>query len=368
MTRSGAPDGARDAGPAPEGDPRLRVGLVAPPFERVPPPGYGGTERVVHALAVELARRGHEVTLFGTGDSEIPGRLRPTAPEPVRGTGAAGNAALPWLVMTQLAAMRDAADLDIVHSHLDWAGLVLGDALDVPVVATFHGRLDLPGAAELLGASRCHHVAISASQAATHPGTPWAAVVHNGLELRGAPFLPAGERGAELCFVGRMVPEKGILDAIEIARLSGRRLRIAAKVGAQPAEVDYHERVVEPAMRTADVEYLGELSGGDRDRLFAESHATLMPGAWPEPFGLVAIESLACGTPVLARPAGALPEIIREGVDGWLADDPATLAARADDVERLDREAIRASVLDRFSATRMADGYLEVYRHVRTGA
>jgi glycosyltransferase involved in cell wall biosynthesis len=360
--------GAAGGASGPDGGPRLRVGLVAPPFERVPPTGYGGTERVVDALAVELARRGHEVTLFGTGDSEVPGRLRPTAPEPVRGTGAAGAAALPWLVLTQLAAMRDPGGLDVIHNHVDWAGLVLGDTVDVPVVATFHGRIDLPGAAELLAASRCHHVAISESQAATHPGPWWTAVVHNGLDLASAPSLPADERGDELCFVGRMVPEKGIIEAIETARLSGRRLLIAAKVGAQPAEVDYHERVVVPAMRTADVEYLGELSGADRDALLARSHATLMPGGWPEPFGLVAIESLACGTPVLARPVGALPEIVRVGIDGWFGDDPAALAARAGDVDGLDRAAIRASVMERFSATRMADGYLRVYRQVLRGA
>lgn len=366
MSRPGGPS---VPGPTtePEVGHRLRVGLVAPPFERVPPKGYGGTERVVHALAVELARRGHEVTLFGTADSEVPGRLRPTAPEPVRGTGVAGAAALPWLVMTQLAVIRQPPGLDILHNHVDWAGLVLGDTADVPVVATFHGRIDLPGAAELLAASRCHHVAISESQKGTRPGPWWAAVVHNGLDLADAPFVPARDRGDELCFVGRMVPEKGILEAIEAARISGRRLLIAAKVGAQPTEIDYYERVVEPAMLTADVEYLGELSGKDRDDLLARSHATLMPGGWPEPFGLVAIESLACGTPVLARPVGALPEIVRDGVDGWFGDDAAALAARVDDIDRLDRAAIRASVLERFSAARMADGYLRVYRHVLGG-
>lgn len=366
MTTSDEPDVVMDTDRMPD-QPCLRIGLVAPPFERVPPTGYGGTERVVHALAVGLARRGHEVTLFGTGDSDIPGRLRPTAPEAVRETGAVGNAALPWLVLTQLAAMRDSGDLDLVHNHVDWAGLVLGDALDLPVVASFHGRLDLPGSAELLAASRCHHVAISESQAATRPGPWWTGVVHNGLDLTGSPFLPAGERGHELCFVGRMVPEKGILVAIETARLSGRRLLIAAKVGAQPREVEYHERVVLPAMRTADVEYLGELSSEDRDLLFARCHATLMPGDWPEPFGLVAIESLACGTPVLARPVGALPEIVRDGIDGWFGEDAAALASRVDAVGRLDRRAIRSSVLERFSASRMTEGYLGVYRQVLTG-
>lgn len=366
MTRSGLA-GPRDATQTPDLD-RLRIGLVAPPFERVPPTGYGGTERVVHALAVELAARGHEVTLFGTGDSDIPGSLRPTAPEPVRGTGVVGVTALPWLVLTQLAVIRDHAGLDLVHNHVDFAGLLLGDALDVPVVATFHGRLDLPGVRELLAASRCHHVAISVSQAATHPGPWWAGVVHNGLDLRGSPSLPAGERTEDLCFVGRMVPEKGIVEAIEIARLSGRRLCIAAKVGAQPAEVEYFERVVEPAMRRADVEHLGELSSTERDQLLARSHATLMPGPWPEPFGLVAIESLACGTPVLARPVGALPEIVRDGVDGWFGEDVPALAARVEDAASLDRVAIRSSVLERFSASRMADGYLGVYRQALMGA
>ena len=180
-------------------------------------------------LAVELDRRGHEVTVFASGDSVVPGRLVATVPLPVRDTGAAGIHAIPWLATTLMAVMGDGERLDILHSHLDWAGLMLGHRSPVPVVATIHGRVDVPGSRALLAASRCHHVAISASQAGSHaPGT-WSAVVHNGLDLTGSPFGEA--RSDDLCFVGRLVPEKGIMEAIETARLSGRHLRIAAKVG-----------------------------------------------------------------------------------------------------------------------------------------
>ncbi|MBX3028653.1 MAG: glycosyltransferase family 4 protein [Chloroflexi bacterium] len=358
-------DVAPSRGPEGASGPRLRIGLVAPPFERVPPVAYGGTERIVHALAVELDRRGHAVTVFASADSDVPGRLVPTVGAPIRDTGAVGAAAIPWMALTQVMTLAAPGDLDVLHAHLDWAAIPLGHLARIPVVVTFHGRVDLPASRELLAASRCHHVAISADQASTHPSASWAGIVHNGLDLSGS---AVSERpGDDLCFVGRLVPEKGILEAIEVARLSGRRLRVAAKLGAQPAEVDYYERVVRPAMRTADVEHLGELSGEERDQLFAESHATLMPGSWPEPFGLVAIESMACGTPVLTTRVGALPEIVREGVDGFFGDDAQRLAFHVPDVARLDRAAIRASVLDRFSAARMADGYLEVYRRVLEG-
>ena len=211
-------------------------------------------------------------------------------------------------------------------------------------------------------------VAISRNQASTHPDVDWAGIVYNGLTLDGA--LPKRRRNDTLCFVGRVAPEKGIVEAIEIAQAVGRPLRIAAKVAPGGAERQYYDEVFRPALKEAgsSVEFLGELSGADRDQLFCESYASLMPGSWPEPFGLVTIEALACGTPVVARRIGALPEIIREGVDGFFGDDVAAMAFKLDRVEDLDREAIRRSVLERFSAKRMTDGYEAVYRDILAGA
>jgi len=339
----------------------LRIALVAPPYERVPPEAYGGTERIVHALAQELDARGHDLTVFASGDSEVAGTLVPTVPQSLRASGPVGEA-VPWMVATQLAVLDRVAEFDVVHTHLDFWGLSMGHATSVPVVATFHGRVDHQGSRPAFAATKCSLVAISKSQAATHPDAGWTEIVYNGLDLSDAPF--GTRRTDDLCFVGRLMPEKGILQAIEVARISDRRLRVAAKVGWQRQEIDYFENVVKPAFKTADVEHLGELSSHERDLLLAESWATLMPGAWPEPFGLVAIESLACGTPVLATRVGALPEIVREDVDGYFGDDPAQLAFHVDHVERLDRTAIRDSVLKRFSATRMADGYEAVYRRL----
>jgi glycosyltransferase involved in cell wall biosynthesis len=340
---------------------RLRIAQVAPPAEPVPPPGYGGTERVVGELISELVARGHDVTLFASGDSTAPATLVPTVPKALRPAGRLQDA-WSYTVTTILEALRQQDEFDIVHAHLEWAGLLLARAAATPVVLTFHGRLDLPWAIAALADPPPGLVAISQAQAATHPDVPWAGIVHNGLDLADAPF--DRRRGDALCFVGRAAPEKGVVDAIEIARRAGRHLRIAAKEGGSPSERAYFEEVFKPALKDADVEFLGELTGAERDRLFAESYATLMPGSWPEPFGLVAIESLACGTPVIARRVGALPEIIRDGVDGFFADDATGLAFQVPQVEGLDREEIRRSVIERFSAARMADGYETIYRRL----
>jgi glycosyltransferase involved in cell wall biosynthesis len=342
----------------------LRIALVAPPSEAVPPAAYGGTERIVYELAVELHRRGHHVTVFASGDSTVPCELVPTSPSALRPLGQDDDWG-GWTEVTLNEVLRRAEGFDVIHSHLDWAGILLGNATRTPTVSTFHGRLDRPFAAELLAHAGPGLVAISRNQAATHPGVRWTGVVHHGLTFDQTPFNAT--RDESLVFVGRICEEKGILDAIEVARLTGRRLRIAAKIGPTPAEQAYAEDVFRPALRLADTEFLGELTGPERDRLLAEGHALVMPGAWPEPFGLTAIEAMACGTPVIARRVGALPELVLHGVDGFLADDPPQMSFFVERVAELDREAIRDSARRRFSAQRMTDDYEEVYARVLSG-
>jgi glycosyltransferase involved in cell wall biosynthesis len=338
---------------------RLRIAQVAPPVERVPPLAYGGTERIVHELTTELVARGHDVTVFASGDSVVPGRLVPTVDRALRPAGVESDAG-PWFVATLKAVMDRLDEFDVVHSHLEWWSIPMARSASIPVVSTFHGRIDLPGSEKLLRNPPDGLVAISRSQASVHPEIPWT-IIHNGLNLADAPFQQ--RRSEALCYVGRIDPEKGAIEAIDVATRAGRALRIAAKVGNLPAQRAYYEDVFRPALARAgrDVEYLGELSPADRDHLFADSFATVMAGAWPEPFGLVSIESLACGTPILARRVGALPEIIREGVDGFFGDDAMAIAFQADRIADLDRVAIRARVIEQFSAARMTDRYETLY-------
>jgi glycosyltransferase involved in cell wall biosynthesis len=338
----------------------LRIAQVAPPLERVPPEAYGGTERVIDELARALAARGHEVTLFAAASSTTPVRLIPTVETALRSRGDDRDPA-PAFAVTLARVLHRQDRFDVIHSHLDAWNLPLARAATVPVVATFHGRLDRPGLGETLHASPGRLVAISAAHA-QQPDPPVADWVHNGLSLERMPF--ESKAGDELVFVGRFTPDKGVDDAIEVARRTGHRLRIVAKRPYLPIERDYYDRVVRPLLGSADVDDLGELVEADRNRVLAESYALVMPSVWPEPFGLTAIEAMATGTPVIGRAVGALPEIVRQGIDGFLAADAAGMAARVEAVARLDRARIRRDVIDRFSAERMADGYERIYRSV----
>jgi glycosyltransferase involved in cell wall biosynthesis len=339
----------------------LRIAQVAPPLERVPPGAYGGTERIVFELVTELHRRGHEITTFASGDSEVPGRHVMTSPRALRPAGIADDPA-PWFAATAAEVLDRArrGEFDVIHSHLEQYSHFIAAGSPVPVVATFHGRLDHPALAATFRTTLAHPVAISEHQAASRPEAPWAAVIYNGLTLDAMPS--DRPRDDSLVFVGRMTAEKGVAEAIEIARRAGRRLRIAAKVGPFATEQVYYRDVFLPALETAgrDVEFMGELDQSERDELVATSFASVMPAAWPEPFGLVALESLACGTPVIARRVGALPEVIREGIDGFFGDDPQHMASLVERAGILDRTEIRRGALERFGAARMTDRYEEL--------
>jgi glycosyltransferase involved in cell wall biosynthesis len=339
----------------------LRIALLAPPMEPVPPPAYAGTERVVAALAEELSARGHHVTLFASGDSTAVADLIPTVPRALWADGFHGDVR-PWIQRTIDIATERQADFDVIHSHLETMGLPFAASASVPVVSTLHGRLDVAGIPALLERHpTAPLVAISTNQRRWSPAANWVATIHHGLPLD---RIPEGNgAGGHFALVGRATSEKGIAEGIEVARRTGRLLRIAAKVHDEE-EVAYLEQVVRPAVVAGTVDFLGEVGPAVRDEVYGGAIATLMLGAWPEPFGLVAIESLAAGTPIIGRRAGALPEIVEHGVDGFLVDDVTEAEHAVSLLPRLDRHRIRERALRRFSVARMVDAYETVYRHL----
>lgn len=343
----------------------LRIGLVSGPMVAIPPPGYAGTERVVAVLVTELARRGHDVTLIGPADSQVDCKLVPTIHQALWSSGMTGDPT-PYIEVSIERAWSVAHQFDVIHSHLDTLSFSFARHSPVPVLHTLHGRLDMPGVPELLDEFRdIPLVAISESQRRWWPQNNWVATVHHGLPLENAPF---SERpGAYLAFVGRIAPEKGVEAAIELARSVHLPLRMAAKVHEEDEKRLFAE-VVAPAIDEGVVVFEGELATGPRDKLLAGALATVLLGAWPEPFGLVAIESMATGTPVIARRAGALPEIVDHGLTGFLVDDVHEGRFAVRGVASLDRRAVRRTVLERFSVSDMVDEYEAVYRRMAAGA
>jgi glycosyltransferase involved in cell wall biosynthesis len=337
----------------------LRIGVLSPPMLAVPPPGYSGTERVVAALVDELHGRGHAVTLYAPGDSDVKCELVPIVEKSLWATGYEGDVSS-FINVGLAKAWQDHEKFDVIHSHVETLGFLFARHCPTPVVTTLHGRLDVSGIPNLLEEfNDIPLVAISDSQGRWFPDANWIATVHHGLPLDQAPF---GERPGEyLALIGRVTPEKGVDEAIELARRTKMPLRLAAKVYDQHEKIHFAE-VVAPAIDDGVVEFEGEVGQQERDRLYAGGLATLMLGAWPEPFGLVAIESMATGTPVIARRAGALTETVEHGVDGFLVDDLDEAALAVQRVRELDRKQIRERALERFSAARMADEYEAVYR------
>jgi glycosyltransferase involved in cell wall biosynthesis len=335
----------------------LRIAQIAPLYESVPPALYGGTERIVGYLAEELLRRGHEVTVYAAGDSTINAPVVAGAPQALRSTGL--DHLGPVLHLPMLSDVYEQAGrFDVIHSHVDWLSFPLARLVQVPTVSTMHGRLDVK---ELLPVYRYYKdhpvISISHDQRRPLPEMNWIGTVYHGLPRKLLKFR--SEPGRYLAFLGRMSPEKRPDLAIEIARRAGIPLKIAAKIDR--ADREYFETVVKPLLSTPGVEFIGEIDERQKQEFLGGALALLFPVDWPEPFGLVMIEALACGTPVVARPCGSVPEILRSGVSGFIESTVEDLAAAVHKVRDLSRQTCRDEFERRFTTEVMADNYERVY-------
>jgi glycosyltransferase involved in cell wall biosynthesis len=353
---------------------RLRIAQLAPPFETVPPVGYGGTERVVSTLTEELVRRGHEVTLFASGDSTTAARLVPIVPQALWHVDPPSNDFSMHQAAIYRTILREIDQFDVVHSHLDYNGFPLAQEPSRPVVTTLHGRIDAPGLLPVYRAfAELPLVSISAAQRRPLANANWLATVHHGINLDEFTFNPR-PRGY-LAFLGRISRDKGLDSAIRVARRVGVPLMVAARPPLpfdNDPEVqldrEYYEQVIQPLLREPGVELIGQVSGTDKDRLLGEALALLFPIRWPEPFGLVMAEALACGTPVIALREGSVPEVIEPGVTGFIGHDEDDLVAAVERVSEIDRARCRAEAERRFSPQAMAERYEQVFATLLEGA
>jgi glycosyltransferase involved in cell wall biosynthesis len=342
----------------------VRIAQIAPCWITVPPAGYGGIELVVSLLTDELFERGHEVTLFASGGSETKADLVSYYETPPGTAALVGDplAELPHL----LHAYSRAAEFDVIHDHSAPLGCSIGAQISrPPVVHTIHGPLfdGRPKEVYPLIAGRVHLVSISDFQRNGLPDIPYAGTVYNGIDVKAYEVSPTKDE--YLLFLGRMSPDKGAHLAVEAAKRLGRKLIIATKM-VEPMELAYYDGTVKPLL-TGEEEILGEISFAEKVRLYSRAYCTLMPIQWPEPFGLVMTESMACGTPVVAYHNGAVPEIIDHEETGFIVEDFEAFVAAIGRASAIDPQACRAAVEERFSTGAMVDGYENLYRGLATG-
>jgi glycosyltransferase involved in cell wall biosynthesis len=341
----------------------MKIAQVAPLIESVPPKLYGGTERVVSYLTEELVAQGHDVTLFASGDSITSANLVPCCAQSLRSNPAVRDP-IPYYMMMIDKIRRMASTFDVIHFHIDQFQFPLFRGIAHKTLTTLHGRQDLPDLQLLYRAfPEMGLVSISDSQRTPVPYANFAGTVYHGIpqDLHYPTFSP---RGGYLAFIGRISPEKRLDRAIEIARAVGFPLKVAAKVDA--VDVKYFEQVIKPLLQGDDVQFIGEIGDTDKAKFLGEASALLFPIDWPEPFGMVMIEAMACGTPVLAFDHGSVSEVIDEGITGFIVDDVQSAIAALPSVLALDRKRVRQQFDDRFTATSMAKNYVDLYAHAFT--
>lgn len=338
----------------------MRIAQVAPLYEAVPPRLYGGTERIVSWLTEELVALGHDVTLFASGDSRTTAKLAPMWPCAVRLDGSVREPSALHIAMLEEICRRS-HEFDLIHFHLDFFPFSLFSRQATPFVTTLHGRLDLPELQPVFKTfSSLPLVSISDSQRRPIPNARWIRTIHHGMPenlLTPRPIEPS-----YLAFLGRISPEKRVDRAIAIATRCGIPLKIAAKV--DPADRDYFEEQIRPLLKSEYVEFIGEIGDAQKSSFLSGALALIVPIDWPEPFGIVMIEAMACGTPVVAFNRGSVPEVIEDGVTGFVVEDETGAVGAIRRLSQLSRPGIRKYFEERFVARRMATDYLDVYKEL----
>lgn len=341
----------------------MRIAQIGPLTEAIPPKLYGGTERVISWLTEELVALGHDVTLFASGDSKTSARLEPVWPRALRLDGTVRDANALHMAMLETVFQRS-HEFDVLHFHLDYYPFSLFSRQRTPFVTTLHGRLDLPEhQVAFKSVASAPLISISNNQRTPIGDAPWMGTIYHGLPA--SLLMPQPRPPEYLAFMGRIAPEKAVDQAIEIAGRYGLPLKIAAKVDAVDRE--YFEEKIEPLLDRRSVEFIGEIGDDEKPAFLSGAMALLVPMAWPEPFGLVMIEAMACGTPVIAYNQGSAPEIVEDGSTGFVVQDVADAVAALDRVPTLSRKHIRKRFEERFTSRRMAQDYLAVY-HSLIGA
>ena len=340
----------------------MRIAQVAPLYESVPPKAYGGTERVVSWLTEELVRLGHEVTLFASADSMTTARLVPCCPESLRLAPDCVDQLAHHVVMLAKV-LQEKDEFDLIHFHTDYLHFPISARDRYLHLTTLHGRLDIPDLVPLYEMySDMPVISISDAQRDPLPHLNWQGTVHHGFPPES--YTPYRKSGKYLAFLGRTSPEKGLDQAIEIAQRAGMPLKIAAKI--DKVDQEYFDACIRPLLNSPDIEFLGEIGYPEKNQFLGEAAALLFPICWPEPFGIVMIEAMACSTPVIAYPLGSVPEVIKDGVSGYIVPDLQSAVAAVGNLDKLDRKNVRRHFEQHFTAARMAKDYLRIYERMTT--